>query len=118
MVLLAPRGIKRILFGFQALGHTGRSSFEKADMLYFAPMTLDSVIMLVGAVIAVLPFLGFPQRWDSVLYFLLGMIVIGLGIAVRRGNARVPKRTSPRRAATYVESKTTAPEAHDVGIQG
>ncbi|MBM3272674.1 hypothetical protein FJY94_05405 [Candidatus Kaiserbacteria bacterium] len=80
-------------------------------------MTLDSVIMLVGAAIAVLPFLGFPQRWDAVLYFVLGVIVVGLGIAVRRGSARIPKRMQPRRAATYVESKAAATEAHDAGTQ-
>lgn len=47
-------------------------------------MTLDTIIMLAGALVALLPFLGFPESWDMVIFFLLGVLVIGLGIAVRR----------------------------------
>ncbi len=47
-------------------------------------MTLDTLIMLSGGFVAVLPFLGFPNSWDSVLFFLAGILIIGLGIVVRR----------------------------------
>ncbi len=47
-------------------------------------MTLDALIMLSGAFVAVLPFLGFPNSWDTVLFFLAGISVIALGIIVRR----------------------------------
>ncbi len=47
-------------------------------------MTIDALIMLAGALVAVLPFLGFPSSWDTVLYFILGSFVIALGIVVRR----------------------------------
>ena len=50
-------------------------------------MTLDAVIMLVGALVAIFPHLGFPNEWDSFFYFLFGVFIIGLGIAVRR---RIP----------------------------
>ncbi len=55
-------------------------------------MTLDTLIMLAGALVALLPFLGFPSSWDTVIFFILGVIVIGLGIAVRRraGILRAP----------------------------
>ena len=53
-------------------------------------MTLDTLIMLAGVLVALVPFLGFPSSWDTVIFFLLGVIVIGLGIAVRR-RARVPR---------------------------
>ncbi len=53
-------------------------------------MTLDTLIMLAGVLIALVPFLGFPSSWDTVIFFLLGVIVIGLGIAVRR-RARVSR---------------------------
>jgi hypothetical protein len=49
-------------------------------------MSLDALIMLAGAFVAVLPFSGFPPDWKSVLFFLAGIIIIGLGIVVRRGN--------------------------------
>lgn len=47
-------------------------------------MSLDAVIMLCGALVAILPFLGFPIAWDDVFYVILGVIVLLLGIAVRR----------------------------------
>lgn len=47
-------------------------------------MTLDSLIMLSGAFVAILPFLGFPQSWDSVFFFLAGILIVALGIVVRR----------------------------------
>jgi membrane protein implicated in regulation of membrane protease activity len=47
-------------------------------------MTLDALIILVGAIIALVPSLGFPYSWDSVIFFILGIIVVALGIIVRR----------------------------------
>ena len=47
-------------------------------------MTLDALIMLAGAFVAVLPSLGFPNSWDTVLLFLAGVFIIALGIVVRR----------------------------------
>ncbi|MDR3570868.1 MAG: hypothetical protein P4L81_01575 [Candidatus Pacebacteria bacterium] len=51
-------------------------------------MTLDTVIMLFGAFVAVLPFLQFPQDWTDFFAFVAGIIIIGLGIAVRRRGLR------------------------------
>ena len=47
-------------------------------------MTLDTVIMGFGAFIALLPFLQFPISWQTGFSFIAGIIVIGLGIIVRR----------------------------------
>lgn len=47
-------------------------------------MTLDTLIMLAGAFVAALPFLGFPNSWDTWLFFAAGVFVIALGIVVRR----------------------------------
>jgi len=53
-------------------------------------MTLDASIMLTGALIILLPFLGFPRSWDDVLFFVLGVIVVSLGIVVRRRKGTKP----------------------------
>lgn len=47
-------------------------------------MTIDTLIMLGGGFVALLPFLGLPNSWDSVLYVMAGIYVIALGIYVRR----------------------------------
>jgi hypothetical protein len=47
-------------------------------------MTLDTVIMLFGAIVAVLPFLQLPLDWANFFAFIAGIVIIGLGVAVRR----------------------------------
>ena len=53
-------------------------------------MTTDALIMLSGAFVAFLPFLGFPRAWDAVLFFLTGIFIVALGIVVRRQQGRKP----------------------------
>ena len=55
-------------------------------------MTTDALIMLAGGLVALMPFLGFPVSWDNVIFFLLGIFVVGLGIAVRRRFSRPGKK--------------------------
>ncbi|MBI2610953.1 hypothetical protein HYW60_03385 [Candidatus Kaiserbacteria bacterium] len=57
-------------------------------------MTLDALVMLAGAFVAVLPFLGLPNSWDTVLLFLVGMALVGLGIVLRRRLGSTLKRSS------------------------
>ncbi len=64
-------------------------------------MTLDSLIILSGALVAILPFLGFPNTWDSVIFVVLGVLVVSLGIVVRR---RAPRRTVADRDSFFVEN--------------
>lgn len=64
-------------------------------------MTLDTLIMFVGAMVALLPFLGFPNSWDKVILFLLGVFVIALGILVRR---RLGGHNARGRGETFVEN--------------
>ncbi|OGG45321.1 hypothetical protein A2673_00240 [Candidatus Kaiserbacteria bacterium RIFCSPHIGHO2_01_FULL_50_13] len=67
-------------------------------------MTIDTLIMLSGAFVAALPFLGFPNTWDAALFLVAGIFIIALGIAVRR---RVSKRE--RRLETEVSTEHDAP---------
>ncbi len=57
-------------------------------------MTLDALIMLSGVLVAALPFLGFPNTWDTWIFFAVGVFVIALGIVVRRryGHIENPRR--------------------------
>ena len=68
-------------------------------------MTLDAAIILVGALVGLLPFLGFPNSWDTVLFFILGVVLVALGVAVRRDVhiARAERRRKEREM--FVESE-------------
>ena len=75
-------------------------------------MTLDALIMLTGAFVAVLPFLGFPNSWDSVLFLIAGILTVILGIIVRRRIAG-PKR---RETNSYVENLPSETDTARMGI--
>lgn len=47
-------------------------------------MTIDTLVMLSGAFVALLPFLGFPSSWHKVLLLIVGVIIVALGIVIRR----------------------------------
>jgi hypothetical protein len=74
-------------------------------------MTIDALIMLMGALVATLPFLGFPIRTDNIILIVIGIIVISLGIIVRRRGVAARARTRVPQQ-TYVES---APQGHAGG---
>lgn len=67
-------------------------------------MTLDALIILAGALVALLPFLGFPNSWDTVLFFLLGVAIIGLGIVVRRRLPHEKNAGSQRESEAFMEN--------------
>ncbi len=55
-------------------------------------MTTDTLIILIGTLVALLPFLGFPVAIDMVLLIIAGISIIALGISIRRrSGARVRK---------------------------
>jgi hypothetical protein len=55
-------------------------------------MTADVVLMGLGFFVALLPFLGIPNRIDTILFCILGALVISVGIALRRASHR-PKQS-------------------------
>lgn len=76
-------------------------------------MTLDSLIMLVGTFVAIVPFLGLPNAWDSYLYFILGVCTIALGIVVRR--RYTGRRNIDRVASSFVENEPARTPARAEG---
>ncbi len=51
-------------------------------------MTVDTLIMFAGVLVAIAPFIGLPGSPSGFLawvFFFLGVIVVSLGITVRRG---------------------------------
>lgn len=79
-------------------------------------MTLDTIIMLTGGAIAVLPFFGFPASWDDVLFFFLGALVVILGIAVRRNAHHVlmEKKQQTKPTGVFVESAPISPQGDEM----
>lgn len=89
-------------------------------------MTLDALIMLCGTLVAVLPFLGFPNTWDSWIFFALGIFVVALGIVVRRrrpADEMPMKRPTRRQRPVFAQSQPPVPQqfnsalSHDESIK-
>ncbi len=75
-------------------------------------MSLDALIMLFGALVAVMPFLGFTVNMQMWIFFILGIIIIGLGIAVRRRGER--QRIISTRKGEFVESVPSGIVSYDI----
>lgn len=71
-------------------------------------MTKDLGIITLGIFIALLPFLGLPHAWDTVLLVLSGLSVSALTFLLRRDFffyvERLRRRSRERMADTYVEN--------------
>lgn len=63
-------------------------------------MSLDSLIMLSGVCVALVPFLGISNSWDRVIFVALGILVISLGIVVRRRSGVRAPQSSVARSST------------------
>lgn len=80
-------------------------------------MTLDTLIMFSGALVAVLPFLGFPNSWDNAIFFLAGVFVIALGIVVRRRGLGLPEEDRRALHERRIESQRTPEMDRELGIE-
>ncbi len=67
-------------------------------------MTIDTLIMLTGAFVAILPFLGVPTKIDTVLLFFAGVFIIALGIVVRRRGAHLDTSRPAMRDPHFVDT--------------
>ena len=68
-------------------------------------MTIDALLMFAGAFVATLPFLGFPNSWDTVLFFCAGVFIVGLGIVVRRSFSKAPRNEGSSRESSAHENE-------------
>ena len=66
-------------------------------------MTTDTLIILAGTFVAALPFLGFPARFDTILLLLVGILIIGLGVTLRRRSVAGSKKQTETFMATDQE---------------
>lgn len=77
-------------------------------------MTIDALIMFAGALVALMPFLGFPVRWDTVIFFVLGVCIVSLGIAVRRQRVRRSERLDHSQHVPFAESVPQRGTSHEI----
>ena len=80
-------------------------------------MTLDALIMLAGALVALLSVAGFPPSFYKPMFFILGVFVVALGIIVRRqlGERETAER---RRTQGFAAGQASMPHENDQKNEG
>ena len=71
-------------------------------------MTIDTMLLGAGVFALILPSLGFPHTTDDMLMRVVGVVVIILAIALRRGGVSAARYS---RKQTFEESRPVAPSA-------
>ncbi len=56
-------------------------------------MSREGMLMILGALVALLPFLGIPSAWFMVLLPVLGLCILGLALSLRARLQQAPKST-------------------------
>lgn len=64
-------------------------------------MSKETIISLLGIYLVILPFLGFPQSWKTVMFILIGASLAFLGYMLRQQRSKI----LPGEAPTYQEYK-------------
>jgi hypothetical protein len=63
-------------------------------------MSKRQIIILLGVLIIILPFLGLPDSWKTILFILIGLLLILLAYTVKVKAPEIPKENVP-----FVEHK-------------
>lgn len=64
-------------------------------------MSKETIISLLGLYLIILPFLGFPQTWKTVMFILIGTSLVFLGYILRQKRSKNLSGETP----TYQEHK-------------
>jgi len=76
-------------------------------------MSKDLIIIFLGAWVVLVPFLGFPSKWDTVIFVVSGLLIISLMFMLRKDFVRQISRIksrSPLHDEHVFEEAVIAPE--------
>ena len=75
-------------------------------------MTKDLMVIALGVWVAVVPFLGFPNRWDTIIFAVSGILIITLMLLLRRDLVRYVARIKSERVekTEHVFEESTVPK--------
>ena len=72
-------------------------------------MSKYSLLILIGFLVALFPHFGFPNSFDTIVFAILGLVVVLLAILSRRDRGRMMSEIPPEKAPMYAESKPARP---------
>jgi hypothetical protein len=75
-------------------------------------MSKNRIVLTLGAILILIPFLGFPSRWENFFSVLFGLILVFLALSVsikRRATAFKVGRTKKDSSALFVDGYGSTP---------
>lgn len=66
-------------------------------------MGKDILVIIFGAWVAIQSFLGLPLFWDTIVYVILGLCIVGLGVLLRRDSLH-RRENETRQSETFAEN--------------
>jgi hypothetical protein len=69
-------------------------------------MSKDLIVIILGILVAIMPFLGFPRSWETIIFLISGLIIAILGLILRGKLIAYSSRmfSSEKRTDAYVEN--------------
>jgi len=70
-----------------------------------------NTILTLGVLVALLPFLGFPQSWDNFFYVVFGLVIIGAAYLLKVNGKQASLDKSPDKSSfsNNEQQATTTP---------
>ncbi len=66
-------------------------------------MSKEALVILLGAIVALLPFLGLPGSWRTTLLCVCGLVLVLLGVLLRR---EVLSRGDTKGTSFFIDNRT------------
>jgi len=67
-------------------------------------MAKTKTILVLSILIALLPFLGFPQSWDNFFYVVFGLIIAGLAYLLRKNGEKTLLENSQEKQRSFLNN--------------
>ena len=84
-------------------------------------MSKNNIILSVGIILLLIPFLGFPSNWENFIDIAFGIVLVGLSFSVIiKRRSSVPKGRRRRKsdmAPMFVDAAGAAPEQTAQGAE-
>ena len=78
-------------------------------------MSKEVSLIILGVLVAVLPYLGFPGSWRTIMLVVLGVLIVSIGILMRRETL---SRGDTKTNSFFVDNRQQKSETtHESGLQ-
>ncbi|HEY4502290.1 MAG TPA: hypothetical protein VJH21_00470 [Candidatus Paceibacterota bacterium] len=81
-------------------------------------MTKDLMVIALGVWVAIVPFLGFPNQWDTIIFIISGLFIVALVLLLRRDLVKYVERIKSQRIekTEHVFEESVVPKHNGIDV--